>query len=120
MPRRVQYSAFQSADLELVTLFKQTVKLAAVTGKLSAGIERLAEGVLHYGDHGTDTCFATQCLMQIGSRREVIGVNVGFQYPLDLQAVVFNVGDNVIGRAHIGTAAGVVEVEYGVDNGAGL
>src|SRR3546814_5580997 len=96
------------------------VELAAVAGKFSAGIEHLAESILHHGDVETDAKPAAQLLLQVGRGRQVVGMHMGFDDPLDSQALLAHEGDDRVGRMSGGAARGGVEIEHRVDDGAGF
>ena len=116
----VQYLHTEIADGEGVAIGKQRVKLAAVAGKLRAGIKHLAENLLHLNDVFTDADFAAQLLLQIRRRRKVVGMGVGFQYPLHLQTCLADMGNQLIGGMGIGAAAAVIKSQYRIDDGTGI
>jgi hypothetical protein len=58
---------------------------------------------------------AAQPLLQVGRGRQVVGVDVGFEDPLDLEPLAPDVGDDRVGRGRVGATARVVEVEHAVD-----
>ncbi len=58
--------------------------------------------------------------MQVGRGGKVVGVDMGFDNPLHPQAFAADIGDDLIRRAHIGTARRVVEIKDGIDDGAGI
>jgi hypothetical protein len=57
-----------------------------------------------------------ELLLQVGRGREVIGVRVGFEQPVDLEAGLTHVGDDRVGERGRGTARGLVEIEHRVDD----
>ncbi len=116
----VQHPRLEVADGEGVALLEEAVELAAVAGELGAGVEGLAEDVLHHGDVGADAGLAAQRLVQVGRGGEVVGVDVGLEDPLHLEAVVADEGDDRVGGAHVGATGGVVEVEHRVEDRAGV
>ena len=118
--RGVQHPRREAADREAVAVDEEPVELAAVALELGALVEDLAEGVLDDADVLADADPAAQPLLQIGRGREVVGMDVGFEDPLDLQPVVAEMGDDGVGRAGVGVARGIVEVEHGIDHRAGL
>ena len=82
MARGVQNTPLKTTNGKGVAFLEQLVELAAVALELGAGIKRLAKYLLNVANVRTDTGFAAQFLMQVGRRRQVICVDVGFQDPL--------------------------------------
>jgi hypothetical protein len=101
--------------MEAVALAEQPVELRPVAPELGAFVEHLAEGVLHDADVLADADPAAQPLLQIGRGRQVVGVDVGLEYPLHLQPFGPHMGDDGIGRGGVGPPARVVEIEHAVD-----
>lgn len=50
--------------------------------EIGPGIEQRAEDLLHRGDMRADCHVAAQIFLQVGGRREVVGMNVCFENPL--------------------------------------
>jgi hypothetical protein len=64
--------------------------------------------------------WTTVMFLDIGRRREVIGVDVGLDQPFDAEPVLLDEGDDPV-RVLVGDAAGgVVDVHDGIDDGAGV
>jgi hypothetical protein len=59
------------------------VELAAIAGEAAAGIEQLAEHLLHLADVAADGDAPAELLLEVGRGRQVVGVGMGFQYPFD-------------------------------------
>ncbi len=57
-------------------------------------------------------------VVQVASRREVVGVRVGIEDPLQFVALALDVGEQGIGGAGRGRAGLRVEVEHRIDDGA--
>ena len=87
MAGRMHSDAFKRAKLQYVTIFKQPIKLTAIALEVCASIEDFAECILHIGDLCADGNFATKFGLQIRRRREVIGMNMGLEYPLQFQII---------------------------------
>ena len=119
MARRVHHLAAQLADMEAVALLEQGIKLRPVALKLAAFVEHLAEGVLHHGDLVANADLAAQMVLQIGRRRQVIGMDMGFQDPFGLQPGLAHIGADAVGRSGAGAARGVVEIQHRIDDRAG-
>ena len=65
------------ADLERVPDLEECVELAAVALELGALVEDLAEGLLPHGDPGADADLPAELLLDVGRRREVVGMDMG-------------------------------------------
>jgi hypothetical protein len=74
--------------------FEQRVELRAVALELGAFVEDLAEGVLHDHDLAADADLAAELLLDVGRSRQVVGMDVGLDDPLKLQAVFLDVLDD--------------------------
>ena len=72
------------------------VEIRAVALEVRTGIEKLAECLLHGDDMFADSDFSAELLLQIGCGREVIGMRVGFQMPIDRQALLPDIGEHRI------------------------
>ena len=118
MARGVQGAHFQAAQHEGVAVGQQSVKLAAVASKFGAGIEQLAKLVLHRGDVRADGQLAAEIFLQVGRRRQVVGMHMGFQQPLHLQAQFVHAVHQAVGTLGVGAAALGVVVQHAVDQGA--
>jgi hypothetical protein len=103
-----------------VAMVKQGVKLAAVPLKFGAFIEDFAKGVLHLHDLGTDTDFTTKDLLDVGRGTQVIGVDVAFYDPLQLQALAFDPFDDLIGIVMGDPSGGQINVHHAINDRAGL
>ena len=87
----------QGANRKGVAVFKQVVELAAVGSEFRLQMEDALEHVLHLGDLAADGNFAAQVLAQIGRRREVVGMGMGFQNPVHRQVLLAHESDQLIG-----------------------
>jgi hypothetical protein len=101
-----------------VAILEQRVELRAVALELGAFVEDLAEGVLHHGDLVADADLAAELLLDVGRGRQVVGMDMGLDDPLELQAVGLDVGDDLVGVIIGDAAGGVVDVHDGIDDGA--
>ena len=63
---------------------------------------------------------AAEALLQIGRGRQVIGVGVRLQQPLNLKVLGFDIGDQGVGRGGRGAARRLIIVQHAVDDGAGV
>jgi 3-hydroxyacyl-CoA dehydrogenase len=111
--------AAQLANLNAVTIGKQAVELRAVALKLGAFIEHFAEGILDIGDPGADADFAAELLLDIGRCRQMIGVDVGFQYPLQIEVGFADEVDHGVGGPGVGATRGIIKIQYRIDDSAG-
>jgi hypothetical protein len=76
-----------AADIVGVAVLEQGVELRAVALELGAFVEDLAEGVLHDHDLVTDADLAAELVLDVRRSRKVVGVHMGLDDPLKLEAV---------------------------------
>ena len=119
MARRVQHVTAQLADVETVAFDEKLVELRPVALELGAFVEDLAERVLHHGDTVADPDLAADLFLDIGRGREVVGMHMAFQKPLNIIPFFLHEGDDRIGGPGVGPTRGIVEIEDGIDNRAG-
>jgi len=108
------------ADPVGIALREQGVELRSVALKLCALVEYLAEDVLHDQDVAADADLAAQFLLDIGRAGQVVGMGVGLDDPLQLQAVLFDMPDDLVGTVIGDAPGGIVDVHHAVDHGAGI
>ena len=94
---RVQRVRRHGADRVAVAVLEQAVELRAVALELGALVEDLAEGLLHDGDPGADADLAAELLLDVGRGRQVVGVDMGLDQPLEPQAALADAGDDRVG-----------------------
>ena len=94
--------------------------MRAVAFEFGAFVEHLAEYALHGDDPAPDGHFAAQLFLQIGRGRQVIGMCVRFQNPVDGQACLAHIIDDLVRRFQAGAARGLIEIPDAVDNGCAL
>ena len=75
------------ADRVGVAVLEQAVELAAVALELGAFVEDLAEGLLNDGDLVADAELAAELLLDVGRGGEVIGMNMRFDQPFELETL---------------------------------
>ena len=118
MPRGVNGPRLNIADLVGVTIGKQVIELAAVSGELGAGVEDLAEGVLHGTDVFTDRQLAADLFLNPGCRGKMIRMDMGFQQPFHGERFLFDVGHDLAGTVMAGAPGFGIVVQHGIHNGA--
>ena len=69
---------------------------------------------------GADAEPAAELLLEVGRRREMVGVDMGLEDPLDLELLLPHMGDDGVGRVMIGAARCRIVVEHRIDDGAVL
>ena len=74
-------------DLIAVAVLEQSVELRPVTLKIGALIEHFSKRFLDFHDARADTNFTAQLVLQIGSARKMVGVNMRFDDPLKCKIV---------------------------------
>ena len=120
MARRPDRLGLEPADLEALAILEQMVELRAVMGKARPGIEDLAEHVLHLADMIADADPAAEMFLDIGRRREMVGMDMGFQHPVHYQPLGADKFDHRIGRFRRRAPGGGAVIEHGIDHGGAL
>ena len=87
------------------------VELMTVGHEIMLEMKELAEGVLHRADVRTDRDLPAGLAFEVLGRRQVIGMGMGLEDPVEVQIMVAQIGEHPIGRAGAGAprAKGVVE-----------
>ena len=117
MAGHVHHRHFEIADLERVAISEQAVKIRSVPLKFGSGVEQFAEYVLYRHDMFANGNLAAELFLQIGRSRQMVGMGMGFEKPLDRQALFLNIGNHLVGGLEGGPAGSRVEIEYAVDYG---
>ena len=118
MAGRVQRARRDRAQHEVVAVLEQPVELTAVALEIRAGVEDLAEHVLHDGDVPADGEQAADLALQVGRCREVVGMDVGLEDPLDLEPMLPHERDHAVGRVAVRVTGGGIVVQHRVDERA--
>jgi hypothetical protein len=71
------------SDRKLIAVLEEPIELRAVPREVGASVEQFSEDVLDADDFPADRELAAQVLLEIGRGRQVIGVSVGLQEPID-------------------------------------
>jgi hypothetical protein len=79
----VQHPAGQLTDRKLRPVVEEHVELAAIGGEAVFDVEEPLKDALHHGNGRANGGLSAQGFLQIGGRRKVIGVDVGFQDPVN-------------------------------------
>ena len=105
----------QCAEWHVLAVGKQMIELTAITSHRRFGIEQCAKDLLHRLDVLTDTNLATEMFFQVRRGRQVIGMDMGFQYPLDRGTQFAHPGDQLVGAGGAGMTGLAVVIEHAVD-----
>jgi hypothetical protein len=105
------------ADVEGFAVVEQVVELAAVGQKAALQVVELLEGGLHLADVVADADAPADALLQVARTREVVGVRVGLEDPVDVERVVLQVRQHLVGGGRVGVGGFEVVVEHRVDDG---
>jgi hypothetical protein len=76
-----------AANIVGVAVLEEGVELRAIALELGAFVEDLAEGVLHDHDLVADADLAAELVLDVGRSGKVVGMDVGLDDPLKLEAV---------------------------------
>ena len=94
---------------------EQVIELAAIVRESRAGVEQLAEHVLHARHLLADRNLSAEPFLQVGRGGQMVGMHVGLEKPLDLRAKLMDASDEPVGCRRAGTAGLRVIVEHTVD-----
>ena len=108
----------QVADLEDFVGWKQVVELRGIEAEFRLEVEDRAEGALYQADLLADGDASARLLAPVGSRRQEVGVRMGFQQPVDRQPLGAHEGDDAVRRDGRGAAGLGIVVEHRVDDRA--
>jgi hypothetical protein len=93
------------------------VELAAIGQEIAFQVVDLLELRLHLADALADGDAPAELRLQPARRREVIGMGMRFEQPLNAQALLAHRRDDAFGRVRGRAACAGVEVEHRVDHG---
>jgi hypothetical protein len=94
MTRHQQCGGLDLADLEGLAVLEQMVELASIREKAALEVVELPEDRLNRPYVLADGDAAASLGLYMARARQVVGVRVGFQNPVDLQAVAPNEGSS--------------------------
>ena len=83
MARGGEEFRLERADLEALAVLEQVVELRAVAGEAALGVVDLGEGVLDGGDPRADPDPPAERVAQVRGSREVVGMHVGLEDPVE-------------------------------------
>ena len=94
------------------------IKLRSIARKFVTEVEQIAEDFLNGGDRCANGNLAADLFLQIGRGRNMIGVRMGLQQPVNGQPFLSNKGDELIGGGCRGAARGRIVIEHAIDDRA--
>ena len=115
MTRCCDDACLDAPEVEGIAVIEQPVELAAVGGEAIQVVNTL-ERVLYLRYPGADGRSATDLFLNIRCAAEMIGMDVRFEDPVDLEVLFTDEGNDRIGRVCTCAAGGRVEVENRVDD----
>ena len=118
--RHMQGFRLQSADAELLAVRKQVVELAAVGQETALQVEQFLEHRLHLADMPADGNAPAQLLLDVARAGQVVGMGMGLEDPVELQALAADVVDHPVGRSRGRPPRLEIVVQHRIDHrGAG-
>ena len=114
--RHGHHAGSQITDSEHLPVLQQDIELRAVHTEFGLEIEDALEHFLHPGDLVADTDLSSELLPQVGRRTQVVGMCMGLQDPLYLQALRHHVVDHLVRRGGAGAAGLGVVIQHRVNN----
>ena len=119
VPGRVEDLDLEPAERELLAVGEQLVEVATVGVKVG-GVEDRAEDPLHVLDVLADADPRAGLGLDVRRAREMIGVGVGLERPVEGDASVARSLQDRFHRAGVDLAGILIVVEHGIDHGAAL
>ncbi len=116
---REHREGLQIADSICVAILEKAIKLAAIALEFRAFVENLPEDVLDDANIFANAQLSAELALDVGRRGEVISMCVRFDEPLDLETILFDVLDDLVGGIVADPPGRVVDVHDAVDNCAG-
>src|SRR5581483_10774164 len=102
-----------------VAILEQAVELAAVAAEFGALVEDLSERLLDGEDVVANSDSAAELLLDVGRSREMVGMGMGLDQPLQLQAVGPDIVDQNVGGLVADATGRIIDVHHGIDDPAG-
>lgn len=88
MTRHVEGVGGHPRDRKAVPIGEEAVELRTVALEFGSFIEDFAKGVRNDNDVLADPQFSPELALNIGRRRQMIGMDVGLDQPLEIPAIV--------------------------------
>ena len=117
MARRVNHLDRETADRKAFAIGEQAVEIAAV-GFQIRHVEDRPENALHVANMFANADLGARLGTDVRRTRQMIGMGMGFQHPIDDQAKRFRPRQNGIDRAVVDFAGLVIVIEDRVDDRA--
>src|SRR3546814_11648952 len=95
MTGNMEHGNWQFANCETVAIGPETIEIRAITAKFGSGVEDVAEHSLNVPDMLADRDRAAEPFLDHSCCRQMIGMRVGLQKPVDRDAL------GEIGRASV-------------------
>jgi len=93
----VQHSRLDVSKLEALAVLEQMVELAAVAYDIGR-VEHGPEDLLYLADMLADPDLGAGLALDIGRARQMVGMGVGLQHPIDRQSKCFCLIEDDVGR----------------------
>ncbi len=116
--RRAQHAPLELADRERLPVGEQVVELRAVRVEIGE-VEHFLERRLNAADALPDGDTAAEPLLEIGRGRQMIGVSMGLEDPVDREPLRLDERGDRVGRGRARAPGLVVVVEDGINDGGG-
>ncbi len=103
--------------------FDKVIELASIQAKLRFKVEYFLEHTLHSGNVRADGYFSTQARAHIRRSRQVIGMGMGFQNPLNRQIHFLHESNDLIGGGRRRSPRFWIVIQHRINycaNGPGL
>ncbi|MNJ54813.1 hypothetical protein D3C77_502700 [compost metagenome] len=96
MPWGVQGAGAQVANCKVLLVVEQHIELAAIASEAAVSIEQGAEDFLHLSNLAANCNSPSQGLLEIRRGRQMIGMYMGFENPLNRTPQLFHPRDQLV------------------------
>ena len=115
MTGRMQHFDIQRANLESLAILEQMVEFGAIQRNVWR-IKHRAENLLHVAHMFADPDKCAGLVLDVRGGREVVGVNMGLQHPIDFGVIRLCCRQQSINRTDGRLSRSVIVVEHRIDH----
>ena len=116
MTRRGERPPGNISKWEGLPVRQEPVELRAVRREFTSHVEQRAERLLHLDHASADPGASAELSLEVVRRRQMVGMNMGLENPLDVKTVGFHSGNQLVGRSRHRPPRFRVEIQYRIDD----
>src|SRR3546814_17526068 len=120
MARDVEHGDREVADRKTFAIRPEPAEVRTVAAELGAGVENVAEHRLDVADMLADRYRAAEDIPKPGRRRQMVGMRMGLEQPVDRDAGFAHLCDDLFGRPGPIPPLGRIFVDHSFDSRAAL